>query len=407
MPTINKQLLKKLITSPTAKTIEGASIGGILGKILADYENKHIYTQEPTKNVSSLMGPSSGALVGAVLGNPKLRKGHLGIALAALVGLTGMKQSALQALDVFDRYTSTQESLAEKTKDITKNQLETAIVNKDIADAANKISQKWQDISKIALPSAAGLATALTGLYAYNTFKDKNTPLNIKVENKTPGRAKDSMYLEIPSEKISDKFYNTFSRELLFKDDREKYLEAKDKENKGMNLTSKEKKILDKFEKVASTTDVSFSNDYNLDKDLDKDLKKELDAKRKLLFQKRLDLDYKNALKNLREEEIKSSIPSDYNNSSISPDYYNLSNFHKRHKMPKYQNPTVGFLKDDIYGLTRAIKENEPELSQEDKALLFEHIKDRNTPLVQKIISMLLPMVQSLGVPSSSANPRE
>ena len=349
MPTINKQLLKKLITSPTAKTIEGASIGGILGKILADYENKHIYTQEPTKNVSSLMGPSSGALVGAVLGNPKLRKGHLGIALAALVGLTGMKQSALQALDVFDRYTSTQESLAEKTKDITKNQLETAIVNKDIADAANKISQKWQDISKIALPSAAGLATALTGLYAYNTFKDKNTPLNIKVENKTPGRAKDSMYLEIPSEKISDKFYNTFSRELLFKDDREKYLEAKDKENKGMNLTNKEKKILDKFEKVASASAVDFSNNYNLDKDL----KKELDAKSKVLAQKRLDLDYKNALKNLREEEIKPSTSHD-----ISPDYYNLSNFHKRHKMPKYQNPTVGFLKDDIYGLTRAIKVN-------------------------------------------------
>lgn len=398
MPTINKQLLKKLITSPTAKTIEGASIGGILGKILADYENKHIYTQEPTKNVSSLMGPSSGALVGAVLGNPKLRKGHLGIALAALVGLTGMKQSALQALDVFDRYTSTQESLAEKTKDITKNQLETAIVNKDIADAANKISQKWQDISKIALPSAAGLATALTGLYAYNTFKDKNTPLNIKVENKTPGRAKDSMYLEIPSEKISDKFYNTFSRELLFKDDREKYLEAKDKENKGMNLTSKEKKILDKFEKVASASAVDFSNNYNLDKDL----KKALDAKSKVLAQKRLDLDYKNAMKNLREEEIKSSTSHD-----ISPDYYNLSNFYKRHKMPKYQNPTVGFLKDDIYGLTRAIKENEPELSQEDKALLFEHIKNRNTPFVQKIISMLLPMVQSLGVPSSSANPRE
>lgn len=398
MPTINKQLLKKLITSPTAKTIEGASLGGILGKILADYENKHIYTQEPTKNVSSLMGPSSGALVGAVLGNPKLRKGHLGIALAALVGLTGMKQSALQALDVFDRYTSTQESLAEKTKDITKNQLETAIVNKDIADAANKISQKWQDISKIALPSAAGLATALTGLYAYNTFKDKNTPLNIKVENKTPGRAKDSMYLEIPSEKISDKFYNTFSRELLFKDDREKYLEAKDKENKGMNLTNKEKKILDKFEKVASASAVDFSNNYNLDKDL----KKALDAKSKVLAQKRLDLDYKNAMKNLREEEIKSSTSHD-----ISPDYYNLSNFYKRHKMPKYQNPTVGFLKDDIYGLTRAIKENEPELSQEDKALLFEHIKDRNTPFVQKIISMLLPMVQSLGVPSSSANPRE
>lgn len=391
MPNLSN-ILKSKAVKDSLKTIGGTSVGVGLGKLLADYENEHIYNQQATKDVSSLMGPSTGGLIGGILSNPFLRKHHLGTALLAAAALTGPKQIGLKALDSADAYTSIQNELADKNTEISKNQLATALANKDVADRSNALSKKWMDIAKVALPAAGGLAGVLTALYAYNSLKDKKQPINLKVDNKLPERDKGSMYLEIPSEKISDKFYNSFSRELLFKDDQEKYLTAKAKEKDGMNLSSKEKKIIEKFEKAASA--ISYMDDYidepkanasssNQQNPITSDYEK---VRQNYLDKRRMDKDYSAELKGLSS---KSPAPENY---------YNLANYMKQYKPKSYANPTAAFLNDDVYGLTRAIRENYGDLPQDEQALLFEHIKDKNTPFLRKLISMILPMVQAMGV---------
>lgn len=391
MPNLSN-ILKSKAVQDTLKTIGGTSVGVGLGKLLADYENEHIYNQQATKNVSSLMGPSTGGLIGGILSNPFLRKNHLGKALLAAAALTGPKQIGLKALDSVDAYTSIQNELADKNTEISKNQLLTALANKDVANRSNALSKKWMDIAKVALPAAGGLAGVLTALYAYNSLKDKKQPINLKIDNKLPERDKGSMYLEIPSEKISDKFYNSFSRELLFKDDQEKYLTAKAKEKDGMNLSSKEKKIIEKFEKAASA--ISQMDDYidepktnipsvNQHTPITSDYEK---VRQNYLDKRRMDRDYRNELKNLNSK------------SPVSENYYNLADYMKQYKPKSYANPTAAFLNDDVYGLTRAIRENYGNLPQDEQALLFEHIKDKNTPFLKKLISMILPMVQAMGV---------
>lgn len=391
MPNLSNIFKNKAVID-TLKTIGGTSVGIGLGKLLADYENEHIYNQEATKNVSSLMGPSTGGLIGGILSNPYLQKNHLGKALLAAAALTGPKQIGLKALDSIDGYTSIQNELADKNTEISKNQLLTALANKDVADRSNALSKKWMDIAKVALPAAGGLAGVLAALYAYNSLKDKKQPISLKIDNKLPERDKGSMYLEIPSEKISDKFYNSFSRELLFKDDQEKYLAAKAKEKDGMNLSSKEKKIIEKFEKAASA--ISQMDDYidepktnissvNQQNPITSDYEK---VRQNYLDKRRMDRDYNTELKGLNSK------------SPVSENYYNLADYMKQYKPKSYANPTAAFLNDDVYGLTRAIRENYGNLPQDEQALLFEHIKDKNTPFLKKLISMILPMVQAMGV---------
>lgn len=382
----------KNLKSPLVQTLIGIGGGAGLGKLLADFENQNIYTQKPTKNVSSLMGPATGSLIGGIIANPILRKKHLGTALAAAAALAGAKQMGLAGLDTIDRYTSIQNELADKNTQITKNQLDTALANKEIANTANEMSKKWLNLAKTGIPIAGGIGGILTALYAYNALKDKKQPITLKIDNKPSNRDKGSMYLEIPSEKISDKFYNAFSRELLFKDDREKYLSAKEKEKNGMNLTSKEKNIIEKFEKAASTLNI--------------DTSAELSDKNKQKFVDKLqsDLDFDSAIFDINKK--KNQLNKDKSNLLKDTSYPMWEESKKKYdKKLYYNNPTAAFLNEGTFGLTKAIRENYKDLSQDEQALLFEHIKDKNTPFIQKIISMLLPMLQGAGiVPTPNTN---
>ena len=384
--------MASVIKSPLVQTLIGIGGGAGLGKLLADFENKHIYTQEPTKNVSSLMGPATGSLIGGIIANPILRKKHLGTALAAAAALAGAKQMGLAGLDTIDRYTSIQNELADKNVQITKNQLDTAIANKEVADTSNELSKKWLDLAKIGIPVTGGLASILTALYAYDTLKDKKQPINLKINNKPSNRDKGSMYIEIPSEKISDKFYNSFSRELLFKDDQEKYLNAKEKERNGMNLSDKEKNIIEKFEKAASTLNIENSAELS-----DKN-------KQKFIDKLQSNLDFDDAMFSINKKQ--KQLDKDKSALLKETSYPTWEDAKKKYnKKLYYNNPTAAFLNEGTFGLTKAIRENYKDLSQDEQALLFEHIKDKNTPFIQKIISMLLPMLQGAGiVPTPTIN---
>ena len=371
----------KGLTSPTGSTILGAAAGGALGGGLAEFEKAHdFYKTDATKGLASLTGVGGGALAGAILANPRLRAKHTGLALGDIGALLGPKQILLAGTDAIssaansvDDFTDIQNDLADKSINITKNQLDTAIANKEVADRANETSKEWLSIAKKYTPLMGSTLAALLGLYAYNSLKDKKQPIDLKIDQKLDSRNKGSMYLEIPSDKVSDKFYNQFSRELLFKDDREKYEQAKEKEKEGMNLTKKEKNIIEKFEKNASQNWMQQRSDFtNKLKDEEWRLNEAFDS----------------------GQRINKSISSKLQNAELNNRFKkDLAQSHNdfMQKLPKWQNATAAYNNMGDYGIQSFI-ESDPSMSKltkEQKALLYEHVKDINTPFMQKLISML------------------
>lgn len=185
----------------------GFGLGGYAGHNMAQWENAHLYSNDTTKSLADLTGTGVGALGTAALFSPA----HRATGLKLLGSLMGPKQLGLYGIDKFTQginavedYTDIQNELADKNVEITKNQLETAKQNKEIADISNETSKKWLDLANKGLPYVGGLAALITALYAYNSFK----------KNKGNG----NVAFQIPEEKLSPQFYSRLGREILFKD---------------------------------------------------------------------------------------------------------------------------------------------------------------------------------------------
>lgn len=185
----------------------GFTLGGIGGNLGSQWENQHLYSEDSTKNLATLTGTGVGALGTAALFSPA----HRATGLKLLGSLMGPKQLGLYGIDKFTQginavedYTDIQNELADKNVEITKNQLETALQNKEIASMSNETSKKWLDLANKGLPYVGGLAALITALYAYNSFK----------KNKGNG----NVAFQIPEEKLSPQFYSRLGREILFKD---------------------------------------------------------------------------------------------------------------------------------------------------------------------------------------------
>lgn len=205
----------------------GFTLGGIGGNLGSQWENQHLYSEDSTKNLATLTGTGVGALGTAALFSPA----HRATGFKLLGSLMGPKQLGLygidkftQGIDALEDYTDIQNELADKNVEITKNQLDTAKQNKEIANISNETSKKWLDLVNKGLPYAGGLAALMALLYAYNSFKkDKN---------------KSNVALQIPEEKLSPQFYSRLGREILFKDRdengrilRKKYIKDQDDDN--------------------------------------------------------------------------------------------------------------------------------------------------------------------------------
>ena len=185
--------------------------GGALGYGLSQYEQASGAYQDPTiGHIVDIGTTGTGTLIGAV----SKKKPYLAASLAAF--LMGTKQVGFQQTqsltdmaNTVAGYTKIQEDLAEKTKEISQNQLATAVKQHDTAEMANTTSRKWLDMAKYGIPAAGLLAALATGIYAYNSLK--------KDKGGAP-RGKGSVSLEIPEEKLSPQFYSRLGREILFKD---------------------------------------------------------------------------------------------------------------------------------------------------------------------------------------------
>lgn len=202
-------LFKNYIFKDTA--VHRALAGGALGLGLSKYEQASgAYKDPAVGHIVDISTTGTGALIGGA------SKKHPIAALTLAGFLLGTKQVGFQQTqsltdmaNTVAGYTKIQEDLAEKTKEISQNQLATAIKQHDTAEMANTTSRKWLDMAKYGIPAAGLLAALATGIYAYNSLKkDKGGVL----------RGKGSVSLEIPEEKLSPQFYSRLGREILFKD---------------------------------------------------------------------------------------------------------------------------------------------------------------------------------------------
>ena len=185
--------------------------GMYAGSRLADFENEHFIKDENVKRVAKFLDTYTLGAIAPLL----IAKGDKRIlGLKELIDILGLKQMGLVGVDTIANYTN-------KQNEISKNMLDTALANLQTSNNQKELSQKWLDFTNKYSPYVAGglgaaLAAAL-GLYAYNSLrKNKSSPDNVS--------------FEIPSEKLSPKFYTQLGREILFKDkDEENRIKPKDK----------------------------------------------------------------------------------------------------------------------------------------------------------------------------------
>lgn len=240
-------LLAKLLAAlktPIGKNVLGIGTGTGLGYLGGNWEAEHIFNDPQVKDSARLMGMGTGGIIGGLYANGLLRNPA---AIAIAGALAGQKQSDLtqadaskaqaKAIDALQEtikgYTGKQSDLMSKQTQTAESNLETAKQNKEIAEIADKTSREWLNIANKGLPFLGLAGLAGLGLYAYNSFKNPKKS------------GSDDVSLQIPSEKLSPKFYSRLGREILFQDKEEKGRLAKRKLLKSNpNLTEEE---IDRF----------------------------------------------------------------------------------------------------------------------------------------------------------------
>lgn len=240
-------LLTRLLAAlktPIGKNVLGIGTGTGLGYLGGNWEAEHIFNDPQVKDSARLMGMGTGGIIGGLYANGLLRNPA---AIAIAGALAGQKQSDLtqadaskaqaKAIDALQEtikgYTGKQSDLMSKQTQTAESNLETAKQNKEIAEIADKTSREWLRLANKGLPFLGLAGLAGLGLYAYNSFKNPKKS------------GSDDVSLQIPSEKLSPKFYSRLGREILFQDKEEKGRLAKRKLLKSNpNLTEEE---IDRF----------------------------------------------------------------------------------------------------------------------------------------------------------------
>lgn len=236
--------LLSLAKSPAARTVAGHAIGAGLGYAGGDWEAKHLYNKEGTGDLARLMGTGAGMISGGLIGRGKY---FSPLNLGLLASVFGPKQILLRGTEAIQdladnnralqatiqAYTAKQGDLMSKQTQTAESNLETAKQNKEIAEISDKTSREWLRLANKGLPFLGLAGLAGLGLYAYNSFKNPKKS------------GSDDVSLQIPSEKLSPKFYSRLGREILFQDKEEKGRLAKRKLLKSNpNLTEEE---IDRF----------------------------------------------------------------------------------------------------------------------------------------------------------------
>lgn len=182
----------------------GMAGAGAAGYGLANLENKYLGLGERTSKINNILGTITGLISAGLLA----RKGGGGklvdVAKYGLGPLT-MKQLGVVGTDAGLKYMDSQQELVDTKLDTAKKQQESANIEKGTADTYSSLAKR--------LGGPALLGGGLLGLAAVIAM----------FRNRGSGRGGPGVLsVDIPEQQMSEKFYKTLSRDLLFDSPKEK-----------------------------------------------------------------------------------------------------------------------------------------------------------------------------------------
>jgi hypothetical protein len=206
--------LKSLFSRPEPNhllnTLAGAGVGAGVGGL-----ESWAFDYDPTATkVNTFLSGVMGGAWPHMKGKGKLIHGPYGKKLE-LATANVPKMGIVAAVDMADKYIGSQQGLSDARLDTARLQEETAKIYKKIVD----------DYGLPALLSAGVLGTGATSALLINALKTQK-PTKITMSNPKGGK-KNVITVDIPKEHISEDFYRSLSRDLLFDSPEEKRRKAK------------------------------------------------------------------------------------------------------------------------------------------------------------------------------------
>lgn len=200
--------------SAAAKFLPGALLGGGASAL----ENEWLGLEPGTSKINTVLGALSGGVIGKYLkSNPKVGIGALVGYPAKSVGLFGVDQLAKSRKE--------QSDLMDKKLETAENYREMAsLLSPYEADPDNPDSQRVKPLYAMGGLAAAGLGTGAVFASILNALRDKNKITIDNQERKDPN----VLSVDIPKDKVSDRFYTSLNRDMLFSTPEEKREKLKD-----------------------------------------------------------------------------------------------------------------------------------------------------------------------------------
>jgi len=197
-----------------AKFLTGAALGG--GASLL--ENEWLGYEPGTSKINAVLGALSGGVISKYL------KGSPAIATAGLLGYPA-KSVGLYGVDQLAKARKEQTDLMDKKLETAENYKDMAgLLSPYESDPDNPDSNRVKPLYAAAGLGIGALGTGAVFASVVNALRDKN---KITVENKD-FKDPNVLSVDIPKDKVSDKFYTNLNRDMLFATPEEKREKLKD-----------------------------------------------------------------------------------------------------------------------------------------------------------------------------------
>mgnify|MGYP001393937001 CR=1 FL=1 len=198
-----------------------AGLGGALGVGLSAAENKWLGYEPESSKLNLILGALAGAGTGSIIGKGKRNVQNV---LKELSPIT-FKQVGILGIDQLIKSRREQSELADKKLDTASKYQDMAeLLSPYEKDPDNPEEQRIKPLFAAGGITAGALGTGAVFASILNALRDKNKITIDNQERKDPN----VLSVDIPKDKVSDKFYTNLNRDMLFSTPEEKRNKLKD-----------------------------------------------------------------------------------------------------------------------------------------------------------------------------------
>lgn len=204
-----------------ASVLGRSLLGGAAGTGLSALENKWLGYEPESGKLNLILGALAGAATGSIVGKGKRNVSNV---LKELSPIT-FKQVGILGIDQLIKSRREQSELADKKLDTASKYQDMAeLLSPYERDPENSEEQRVKPLYAAGGIAAGALGTGAVLASVLNALRDKN---KITIDNQ---QSKDPNVLsvDIPKDKVSDRFYNNLNRDMLFSTPEEKRNQLKD-----------------------------------------------------------------------------------------------------------------------------------------------------------------------------------